>query len=55
MTPDFWNDSKEAEKTLLSIKSKKVWTDSYQKTMAAIDDLAVLLIFCTKEILVSRK
>src|SRR5690606_1650010 len=45
MTPDFWNDSKEAEKTLLSIKSKKVWTDSYQKTMTAIDDLAVLFDF----------
>ncbi len=45
MTPDFWNNSKEAEKTLLSIKNKKIWTDSYQKVTSAIDDVAVLFDF----------
>jgi peptide chain release factor 2 len=45
VTPDFWNNSKEAEKTLLSIKNKKIWTDSYQKVMDAIDDAAVMFDF----------
>lgn len=45
MTPDFWNNSKEAEKILLSIKNKKVWTDSYQEAINAIDDVEVLFEF----------
>lgn len=45
MTPDFWNNSKEAEKTLLSIKNKKVVTDTYQELVTAIEDASVLYSF----------
>ncbi|MEM7548968.1 MAG: peptide chain release factor 2 [Bacteroidota bacterium] len=43
--PDFWNDSKEAEKVLKQIKSKKVWTDSFQEVNAAFEDLETLFEF----------
>ncbi|WP_457128106.1 peptide chain release factor 2 [Mucilaginibacter sp. HD30] len=43
--PNFWDHPKEAEKVLASIKTKKVWTDQYQKVASVIDDAAVMLDF----------
>lgn len=45
MVPTFWDNSKEAEKLLNQIKSKKVWTDSFANVETAVDDLAVLFEF----------
>jgi len=43
--PDFWNAPKEAEKVLASIKTKKVWTDAYQKVLATVEDTGVMYEF----------
>lgn len=45
--PGFWDDPKEAEKLMKAIKSKKVWTDSFAKLNAALDDLDTLYEFFT--------
>lgn len=45
MQPDFWNDPKEAEATMKSIQSKKIWTTSYDKAQTAYDDLDTLYEF----------
>ncbi|WP_120180909.1 peptide chain release factor 2 [Pelobium manganitolerans] len=45
LTPDFWDQPKEAEKVLNAIKSKKVWTDAYTALATELEDLAVLLEF----------
>ncbi|WP_189630347.1 MULTISPECIES: peptide chain release factor 2 [Roseivirga] len=43
--PDFWNDPKEAEKILKTIRAKKVWTESFEKAKEAVDDLDTLYEF----------
>ncbi|WP_345101854.1 peptide chain release factor 2 [Mucilaginibacter panaciglaebae] len=43
--PSFWDHPKEAEKVLASIKTKKVWTDEYQRVSSVIDDTGVLFEF----------
>ncbi|HEY9533687.1 MAG TPA: peptide chain release factor 2 [Mucilaginibacter sp.] len=43
--PNFWDHPKEAEKVLASIKTKKVWTDEYQRVSSVIDDTGVLFEF----------
>jgi peptide chain release factor 2 len=43
--PDFWNDSKRAERILKQIKEKKTWTDLFKETETSVDDSAVLLEF----------
>src|SRR5476651_781047 len=43
--PDFWNQPKEAEKVLASIKVKKIWTDAFQKVVSVVDDTGVLFEF----------
>src|SRR5476651_2534195 len=43
--PDFWNQPKEAEKVLASIKVKKVWTDAFQKVVSIVEDTGVLSEF----------
>ena len=43
--PDFWDDPKEAEKLLKQIRNKKIWTDGYQNTKTAVDDLEVIYEF----------
>jgi peptide chain release factor 2 len=43
--PHFWDHPKEAEKVLASIKTKKVWTDEYQKVASVIDDAGVMFDF----------
>ncbi|MGK6350116.1 peptide chain release factor 2 [Parapedobacter sp. DT-150] len=45
LQPDFWEDSKAAEKMLQSIKSKKVWTDHFDEVAAAVDDAVVMYEF----------
>ena len=42
---DFWNNSKQAEIILKSIRTKKVWTDAYDKVAKGVDDLEVLYEF----------
>ncbi|MBS1505785.1 MAG: peptide chain release factor 2 [Bacteroidetes bacterium] len=39
---DFWNNPKQAELLLKSIRTKKVWTDAYEKVTKQLDDLQVL-------------
>lgn len=43
--PDFWNDSKRAERILKQIKEKKTWTDLFKETESSVEDAAVLLEF----------
>ncbi|WP_429383132.1 peptide chain release factor 2 [Mucilaginibacter sp. UYCu711] len=43
--PHFWDHPKDAEKVLASIKTKKVWTDEYQKVASIIDDTGVMFDF----------
>ncbi|MEH6304061.1 peptide chain release factor 2 [Olivibacter sp. CPCC 100613] len=45
LKPTFWDQPKEAEKVLQSIKSKKVWTDSFDELAQSIDDAAVMFDF----------
>ncbi|MGH2623622.1 MAG: peptide chain release factor 2 [Sphingobacterium sp.] len=45
LQPDFWDDSKAAEKILHAIKNNKVWTDQYDSVEAAIEDTGVLYEF----------
>lgn len=43
--PDFWNDSKRAERILKQIKEKKTWTDLFKETESSVEDAAVLFEF----------
>lgn len=43
--PDFWSDSKNAERVMREIRNKKSWTEAFAKTRQAIDDLQVLFEF----------
>ncbi|WP_188504302.1 peptide chain release factor 2 [Parapedobacter pyrenivorans] len=45
LQPDFWDDSKAAEKVLQSIKSKKIWTDHFDEVATAVDDVLVMYEF----------
>lgn len=44
--PDFWNDPKEAEIFLKTLRNKKFWTDSYEKIDTALGDVETLREFC---------
>ncbi len=43
--PNFWDHPKDAEKVLASIKTKKVWTDAFQKVVAVVEDAGVMYEF----------
>ncbi len=43
--PDFWNDPKEAEKILLGIKAKKMWTDQFEEVQEALEEVETLQEF----------
>ncbi len=43
--PGFWEDPKEAEKALKKIRSKKIWTDSFDKVNGLFEDLETLQEF----------
>jgi peptide chain release factor 2 len=47
--PDFWNNPEEAEKLLKNIKSKKIWTDRFEKLFTQLGDLEVLYEFYQAE------
>ncbi len=49
LDPDFWNDAKEAEKTLKKLRGIKVWTDSYSELETSIEDLRVLMEFFAED------
>ncbi|MGE0771264.1 MAG: peptide chain release factor 2 [Cyclobacteriaceae bacterium] len=40
--PDFWNKPKEAETLMRTIRSKKLWTDAFEKVSKLVEDLEVL-------------
>jgi peptide chain release factor 2 len=39
---DFWNNPKQAEVTLKNIRTKKVWTDAFDRVHKQVEDLEVL-------------
>ncbi|MCU0357402.1 MAG: peptide chain release factor 2 [Cyclobacteriaceae bacterium] len=39
---DFWNNPKQAEIVLKDLRSKKIWTDAYERVQKLVDDLDVL-------------
>ncbi len=43
--PGFWDNPKEAEKTLHELKAKKIWTTGYEQVQAALSDLETLQEF----------
>lgn len=45
LDPNFWNDSKRAEKILNEIKQIKNWTNSYEELSRYVDDLNTLYEF----------
>ena len=40
--PDFWNDPAEAERIMKEIRSKKVWTESFDAVRESVDDVETL-------------
>jgi peptide chain release factor 2 len=40
---DFWNDPKAAEIVLKKVRDLKIWTGNFQSSMAAYDDLSVMM------------
>jgi len=47
--PDFWNNPKEAEAQMKTIRTIKVWTDGFQKVNQAVEDFLVLYEFFEME------
>jgi peptide chain release factor 2 len=45
LAADFWEDQKAAEKILLQIKAKKVWTEAFALVNATVEDTIVLYEF----------
>lgn len=45
--PGFWDDQKQAEQVLRSIKDKKIWTRSFDESAGSFDDLKVIFEFFT--------
>ncbi|MGE0931783.1 peptide chain release factor 2 [Peijinzhouia sedimentorum] len=43
--PDFWNDSKAAEKVLKETNALKMWTDAYEELERLIEDIETLFEF----------
>ncbi len=43
--PDFWNNSKEAELVMKSLRVKKKWVEDYKTSQTLLDDLEVLFEF----------
>ncbi|MFZ6665232.1 peptide chain release factor 2 [Peijinzhouia sedimentorum] len=43
--PDFWNDSKAAEKVLKETNALKMWTDAYEELEQLIEDIETLFEF----------
>lgn len=45
LDPDFWNDSRQAEKILNEVKQVKAWTVGYEELSRQVDDLNTLYEF----------
>lgn len=45
MAPNFWDNPKEAEKLLKTIRLKKIWTEGFAKINNTVEDLSVLYEF----------
>lgn len=45
LQPDFWDNSKEAEKILQDIKNLKVWTEQFDEVSTVVEDTAVMYEF----------
>jgi peptide chain release factor 2 len=45
LAPDFWNDPKKAESVLKSIRTQKIWVESYEDIKKSFDDLEVMFTF----------
>jgi len=43
--PEFWNDSKEAERVMKRLRTLKSWTQSFETCLSALDDAQVLFEF----------
>ena len=43
--PEFWNDSKNAEKVMKQIRSLKSWVTKFDDCNTALEDLSVLFEF----------
>lgn len=47
--PDFWNEPKEAEAFLKTLKSKKKWVEDYEEIATRYEDLEVLVEFSKED------
>lgn len=47
--PDFWNNSKQAELVMKSIREKKSWVEDYKSAQTLLDDLEVIYEFYKEE------
>ncbi len=45
LAPNFWDDPKESEKVMKAIKTKKIWTDRFEKVQNLLDDLETFFEF----------
>src|SRR5690606_29286666 len=45
LQPDFWDDTKAAEKVMQEIKNIKLWTEHFDEVSAAVDDVGVMYEF----------
>jgi peptide chain release factor 2 len=45
LAPDFWNNPKKAESVLKSIRTQKIWVESYEDIKKSFDDLEVMFTF----------
>ena len=50
LAADFWDDPKEAEKFLKELSGVKFWVNGYDKILAGVEDLNVLLEFEAEEL-----
>ncbi len=47
--PEFWNDPKQAEIFLKSLKSKKKWVEDYEQIKSQFEDIEVLIEFAKED------
>lgn len=45
LAPNFWDNPKKAEILLKAIKSKKIWTDSFEQIQSTFDEIEILYEF----------
>ena len=50
LAPDFWDDTKEAEKFLKELSGVKFWVTGYDKVAAGVEDLNVLFDFAKESL-----